>query len=69
MAFITTTSRPVSTSFFAGLTAAFTERLASWRAYSATRDELSMLSDRDLADLGISRHDIRAIARESAYGA
>ncbi len=31
-----------------------------------TERELSALSDRDLADLGISRFDIRRIARESA---
>jgi len=28
-----------------------------------------MMSDRDLADLGISRYDIRSIARTAVYGA
>ena len=31
-----------------------------------TIDELSWCSDRDLADIGISRGDIRSIARETA---
>lgn len=31
--------------------------------------ELEALSDRDLADLGISRYSIRAIAQQAAYGA
>jgi uncharacterized protein YjiS (DUF1127 family) len=36
------------------------------RLESQTRVELSQLSDRDLADLGIARSDIRRLARESA---
>lgn len=40
-----------------------------YRLYRATVNELSQLSDRDLADLGISRYDIVAIGRESVYGA
>jgi uncharacterized protein YjiS (DUF1127 family) len=42
---------------------------ADWRLYRRTRDELAGLSDRDLADLGISRYDIDAIARSTVYGA
>lgn len=38
------------------------------RLFNTTVHELSTLSDRELADLGISRFDIRAIAREAAYG-
>jgi uncharacterized protein YjiS (DUF1127 family) len=33
-----------------------------------TRNELNALSDRELADLGISRVDITVISREAAYG-
>jgi uncharacterized protein YjiS (DUF1127 family) len=44
--------------------------LAVWsaenRAYHNTFNELSILSDRDLADIGISRADIPAIARDAA---
>lgn len=37
-----------------------------WNAYQTTVRELSALSDRDLADLGIKRGDITTIAREYA---
>lgn len=46
--------------------------LAAWRRrralFADTVAELTHLTDRDLADLGIPRADIRAIAREAAYG-
>jgi len=35
---------------------------------SRTRAELSDLSDRELHDLGLFRHDIERIARQSVYG-
>ena len=38
-------------------------------AYAETLAELSGLSDRDLADLGFSRADLRAIARDAAVRA
>lgn len=34
-----------------------------WRAYRRTVDELSALSTRELNDLGISRSDIKSVAR------
>ncbi|MBC7477139.1 MAG: DUF1127 domain-containing protein [Pseudorhodobacter sp.] len=37
------------------------------RVYLQTVTELTNLSDRDLADLGLSRSNINAIAREAAY--
>ncbi len=38
-----------------------------WRkVYVRTRDELMQLGDRDLADLGIPRSDIKRLAREAA---
>jgi uncharacterized protein YjiS (DUF1127 family) len=36
------------------------------RIYSRTQAELSALTDRELADLGISRFDIARVAREAA---
>ena len=70
MAYITSTSRPVSNgSFFADLKAAFSERLAQYRAYRTTREELAQLSDRELSDLGVTRFDIDAIARQAALRA
>jgi uncharacterized protein YjiS (DUF1127 family) len=35
----------------------------NWRRYRDTVSELSRLSNRELTDLGISRHQIKAIAR------
>ena len=40
-------------------------RFAAWHAYRVTLRELSQLTDRDLADIGICRSDIPAIARRS----
>lgn len=45
----------------------FVGRLLSWfereRQYRSTYNELSALTDRDLADIGVSRSDIVSIAR------
>ena len=38
------------------------------RVYSQTVAELTVLTDRELSDLGISRLGIAEIAREAAYG-
>jgi YD repeat-containing protein len=38
----------------------------AWRKYRQTYNELMQLSSRDLADVGISRSEIPAIARQSA---
>lgn len=40
---------------------------AKWRVYRVTMAELSALSNRDLADLGLSRSMIRGVALEAAY--
>lgn len=49
--------------------------VASWKAdrqrralYNRTLGELRAMTDRDLADIGISRLQIGDIAREAAYG-
>ncbi len=44
------------------------EALARRRVYRETYHELSMLTDRDLADLGIPRSNIKRLAQEAAYG-
>lgn len=46
---------------------AFRTALSDYAAYRRTRDELSGLSDRELDDLGLNRHDIERISREAAY--
>ena len=43
--------------------------LRAWRKYNASVRELSNLGDRELADIGISRGDIPAVAWESAEAA
>lgn len=66
-----TQSRADGASFFdrlADFRASTSAYMARRRVYTETRRELEMLSDRDLADLGISRVQIGEIAREAAYG-
>jgi len=43
------------------------ERIARYRTYRTTLNELQTLSDRDLSDLGISRGEMRSIAYRAAY--
>ncbi|MFZ5710664.1 MAG: DUF1127 domain-containing protein [Pseudomonadota bacterium] len=58
-----------------GLVGKFTAYLAEYRAarkrhnvYRETLAELNALSDRDLADMGMSRFMLDEVAREAAYG-
>jgi uncharacterized protein YjiS (DUF1127 family) len=51
------------------LRADLVERFAKYRVYRATVNELSMLSERELSDLGLSHSDIPAVARQAAYSA
>jgi uncharacterized protein YjiS (DUF1127 family) len=39
----------------------------NWREYRSTVAALSDLSDRSLADMGIVRGNIRAVARKAAF--
>ncbi|SHJ12874.1 DUF1127 domain-containing protein [Wenxinia saemankumensis] len=61
----TTTLGALRTGGFAEFRAALTERWAQHRTYRATFNELSALNDRDLADLGIARSQIRSIALQA----
>jgi uncharacterized protein YjiS (DUF1127 family) len=54
-------ARPAS-SLLDGLIA----RVARWREYRRTREELESLDSRSLADLGLTRGDIPRVAREAA---
>jgi uncharacterized protein YjiS (DUF1127 family) len=40
--------------------------IEAWRRYRSAVSELSQLSERELADLGLSRDEIREVARQSA---
>jgi len=41
----------------------------NWRRYNQSLNELSRLGDRELADIGISRSDIHAVAWREAHRA
>ena len=41
-------------------------KYARWQKYQRALNELELMSDRDLADLGVSRYDIKRIARDAA---
>jgi len=43
-----------------------TRLINAWKRYGEIRRELSHLSDRELADIGITRSDIERIATDSA---
>lgn len=47
--------------------AAIVTRFNQYRTYRNTLAELRQLSTRELDDLGLSRHTLRAIAQEAAY--
>ncbi len=53
---------------FANAFATVKTALARRAVYNRTLSELRALSDRDLADLGVSRFQITDLAREAAYG-
>jgi uncharacterized protein YjiS (DUF1127 family) len=55
------------TSRLSALFASLAQRWAAYQTYRDTLAELETLSDRELNDIGISRWDIRRIARESAH--
>ncbi len=51
-----------------GLIGRLRRALSDYRHYSSTVAELQLLSDRELADLGIHRSSISDIAHKSVYG-
>ena len=51
-----------------GVLAQIKVQIARRAVYNQTVRELVQLSDRELADLGIARTDIPAVAREAAFG-
>jgi uncharacterized protein YjiS (DUF1127 family) len=53
---------------FAAFRAEVAQKLAAHKVYKTTVNELSSLSNRDLADLGLGRSHIKRIALEAAYG-
>ncbi len=70
MAYVNTTRAGMAqrTTRMSGIFAQLGDALARRRVYRRTLEELRQLSDRELADLGISRLNIADVAREAAYG-
>ena len=65
MAYLNTSLAPNG---FAGLRARMQDAIEKRRVYRTTLAELSALTNRELADLGIARSMIKGIALEAAYG-
>lgn len=51
----------------AELIAGLKHRIAAYRVYRKTLRELQQLSTRELADLGLSRSELRRVAYHAAY--
>lgn len=71
MAYVNVTTRAANLSLadrFSGAIAQLKVMIARRAVYNQTVRELGVLTDRELADLGLSRFDIPAVAREAAYG-
>jgi uncharacterized protein YjiS (DUF1127 family) len=68
MAYITSIHRSSVTDLLRAWVARLQEARARRAEFNRTVRELQMLSDRDLADLGISRFSIEDLAREHAFG-
>ena len=50
-----------------GFIGGLTQQFARYKTYRRTLDELEALTDRELADLGVSRLTLRSIAYKAAY--
>ena len=59
--------RPAINNRTGGFLNGVSQRFAQYRTYRRTLDDLEALTDRELADLGVSRHLIRAVAYRAAY--
>ncbi|SFL13105.1 DUF1127 domain-containing protein [Shimia haliotis] len=69
MAYVTNTNTVATATEARGLTALFmavAEKWRQYRVYRTTFSELMSLSDRELADLGMSRSMIRRVAIEAS---
>jgi uncharacterized protein YjiS (DUF1127 family) len=53
---------------FTSLIKPLAARYAQHKKYSDTLRELESLSKRELNDLGLSKHTLRAVAHEAAFG-
>ncbi|MBC6442986.1 MAG: DUF1127 domain-containing protein [Rhodobacteraceae bacterium] len=63
------TQRATVTAVFSNVLTALVAYIRQRRIYLTTVKELSRLSDRELRDLGIARHDIKRVSRQAAESA
>lgn len=71
MAYVTNSvvpARSISSGLIPAFFAVLRETLQRRKIYKNTINELSQLSDRELADLAISRGDFHSLAIDAAYG-
>ncbi len=69
MAYVNATNAPSLSGRIGAWVSTIETRLKQHRVYRATFNELSTLSNRELADLGMSRSQIRSIALETGRNA
>lgn len=69
MAFTTTHAAPTLIERIVTYKADLAERYAKYKTYRETLTELQSLSGRELADLGLSRSNLKSVAYEAAYKA
>jgi len=68
MTFMNSTQTTPIANTLRGTLADVGERWTQYRTYRRTLAELSVLSNRDLADLGLHRSALRGIAWKATYG-
>lgn len=66
MAYLNTTTTPSLFARMTGGLAALAARYRQHRNYRETFEGLSALSNRELADLGLNRSDLRRVAKDAA---
>ncbi len=64
----TTLNNTASANLLSAPVAKLRKRFEQYKTYRRSVSELSELSDRALADLGLSRRMIKSVSREVAYG-
>ena len=67
MAYTTTNTTLAATTGVSGVLSKIAARYKAYRLYRDTFDGLSALTNRELADLGLSRAELHQVAADAAY--
>lgn len=70
MAYTSQTRAPIQSAFNSradGILAALRIRFDRWNLYRRTLNEMQALSNRELADLGLHRSELRRVAWQAVY--